>query len=305
MGRNRLSAMDHSSQPSTYQHQQVRVVKPNRTQHGNHNANAYDNFDRQPRSRQFTPTANSFHQQSETTTATVPAVKILAKSNHKPQGASSTVASAAVSNATAAQGNTIAQATKTPTIVANRQSVSGIVARPADAVSTNRPTVTNNVTTAHHPSSKPSISNSVSILEKQLARMHIVDHRERDILFNCIKMLDGEFNLQDTNVLERSLLSDVQPANQSSSAPSGQSFCIVGAVGLDGVGKSTLLNSIANRHVFKTHRKISDEPRNTTASSKTTSGHDNPLSHVTTGVDLHITSERLFLLDTQVQFCYS
>lgn len=239
MGRNRLIAMDHSSQPSTYQHQQVRVVKPNRTQHGNHNA--YDNFDRQLRSRQFTPTPNNFHQQAESTTATVPAVKILAKSNHKPQGPSSIVASAA-SNA---QGNSIAQVTKTPTIVANRQSVSGIVARPADAASTSRPTVTNNATIAHHPSSKPSISNSVSILEKQLARMQIVpsaDHRERDALFNCTKLLDGEFNLQDTNVLERSLLSDAQPANQSSSTPSGQSFCIVGAVGLDGVGKSTLLN---------------------------------------------------------------
>lgn len=311
MGRNRLFAMDHSSQPSTFQHQQVRVVKPNRTQHGNHNANAYDNFDRQPRSRQFTPTPNStFHQQSETTTATaVPAVKILAKSNNKPQGHSSTVASAAVSNATAAQGNTIAQAAKTPTIVANnRQSVAGIVPRPVDAVSTSRPTVIqNNATTAHHQSGKPSISNSVSILEKQLARMHIVpaDHRERDILNNCTKMLDGEFNFQDTNVLERSLLSDTLPANQSSSTPSGQSFCVVGAVGLDGVGKSGLLNLIANRNVFKTHRNVSDELRNTNASSKSTSGHDNPLSHVTSGVDLHITSERLFLLDTQVQFYHS
>ncbi|KAH9394387.1 smg-9, nonsense mediated mRNA decay factor [Tyrophagus putrescentiae] len=316
--------MDHSSQPtSTYHHhQQVRVVKPNRTQHGSHNANnAYDHFDRQTRSRQFTPTPNSFHHQADSTTApAVPAVKILAKSNNnRPQGPSASAVSAASSNAAAAaqENNKIAQtqnATKTPTtIVANRQSVAGIVPRPADAVTvTSRQTGNSGSTnstanTAHHrQNSKPSISNSVSILEKQLARMHIVpsaDYRERELLFNCTKLLDGEFNLQDTNVLERCLLSDGQSSNQSPTTPSGQSFCIVGAVGLDGVGKSTLLNTIANRNVFKTHCNVVEDRRNMTTSSTASkggnNGQDNPLSHVTNGVDLHITAERLFLLDTQ------
>lgn len=323
MGRHCLDVMDHSSQPtSTYHHhQQVRVVKPNRTQHGSHNANnAYDHFDRQTRSRQFTPTPNSFHHQADSTTApAVPAVKILAKSNNnRPQGPSASAVSAASSNAAAAaqENNKIAQtqnATKTPTtIVANRQSVAGIVPRPADAVTvTSRQTGNSGSTNStantahHHQNSKPSISNSVSILEKQLARMHIVpsaDYRERELLFNCTKLLDGEFNLQDTNVLERCLLSDGQLSNQSPT-PSGQSFCIVGAVGLDGVGKSTLLNTIANRNVFKTHCNVVEDRRNMTAPSTANkggnSGQDNPLSHVTNGVDLHITAERLFLLDTQ------
>src|SRR5699024_3145370 len=116
------------------------------------------------------------------------------------------------------------------------------VTRPSDGSTLNRSTA--NCTAP----SKPSISNSVSILEKQLARMNIVpsvDQRERELQYNCTKLLDGEFNLQDTNTLERCLLADnMLNTNQSMPAnSSGQSFCIVGAVGLDGVGKSTLLNT--------------------------------------------------------------
>jgi hypothetical protein len=54
---------------------------------------------------------------------------------------------------------------------------------------------------------------------------------------------------------------------------------------MQSVGKSSLLNRVAGKRVFPTH---GDNGLN-----------DNLLQHVTHGIDLHITKERLFLLDCQ------
>uniref|UniRef100_T1JQS2 GB1/RHD3-type G domain-containing protein n=1 Tax=Tetranychus urticae TaxID=32264 RepID=T1JQS2_TETUR len=63
-------------------------------------------------------------------------------------------------------------------------------------------------------------------------------------------------------------------------------FTVVSAVGMQSVGKSSLLNRIARANVFKTHK----DPNNL----------DNLLRHITRGVDLHVTQERFLLLDSQV-----
>lgn len=64
-------------------------------------------------------------------------------------------------------------------------------------------------------------------------------------------------------------------------------FISIAAVGTQGVGKSTLLNHIAEKDAFKTRRLCPA---------------DYGLKHVTRGIDLHITKERLFLMDSQVSF---
>lgn len=106
----------------------------------------------------------------------------------------------------------------------------------------------------------------------------------------CYKLIDNGFNFISEPSLENILLTDCSVPNTTAtssnavSSNSGQSFCVVGAVGLDGVGKSLLLNKIANKQIFKTHDTASE---------------DNLLSHITTGIDIFITAERLFLLDSQ------
>lgn len=307
MGLRPVEAMDHSSQPFHHQHRQpMRVVKPTiriqQHQHaGQHQNESFERHQGGPRTRPFAPVVVARDVDS---LAPMPAVKILAKSS-KPQVLNSTTqvnATTALAHHQQQQHPVIA---KPPTIMANRQSVAGIAVRPSD-VTSGRPSATG----ASVPQGKPSISNSVSILEKQLARMNIVpsaDHRERELAYNCTKLLDGEFNFQDTATLERCLLADQQTAVvPTSTASNGQSFCIVGAIGLDGVGKSSLLNSIANRSVFKTHRSFAEDRLKlapATTVPKSNAGQlENPLTHVTSGIDLHITSERLFLLDTQVPY---
>ncbi len=64
-------------------------------------------------------------------------------------------------------------------------------------------------------------------------------------------------------------------------------FSVISAVGLEGVGKSSVLNKIAGKEVFKVH----NNNRN---------NNSDPLKHMTRGIDLHITKERLLLLDSQV-----
>ena len=85
--------------------------------------------------------------------------------------------------------------------------------------------------------------------------------------------------------------------NGSSTAPTtggatgtggvASSFHVVGAIGKQCVGKSSLLNRLAGRQAFKIHSDDEEEIL---------------LKHVTKGVDLHVTAERLLLLDSQV--CY-
>ena len=88
-----------------------------------------------------------------------------------------------------------------------------------------------------------------------------------------IKFIDGE-----AWTLQEQLLSDLILPDTSSSE-----IRTVAAVGLQSSGKSSILNRIAGKDVFKRHNDISTL-----------------LQHLTSGIDLHITSERLFLLDTQV-----
>lgn len=114
-----------------------------------------------------------------------------------------------------------------------------------------------------------------------------------------LKLVEKDLVFGDMNQLESILLtSPAEPcaiASTSVSAPvttpSGESFCTVGIIGLEGVGKSSLLNRIAGAEVFPVH------------------GQRIPTSfgHLTNGVDFHITSERVFLLDTLVgiQFCFA
>jgi putative ribosome biogenesis GTPase RsgA len=64
-------------------------------------------------------------------------------------------------------------------------------------------------------------------------------------------------------------------------------FSVISAVGLEGVGKSSVLNKIAGKDVFKVHNNNCDN-------------NSDPLKHMTRGIDLHITKERLLLLDSQV-----
>ena len=63
-------------------------------------------------------------------------------------------------------------------------------------------------------------------------------------------------------------------------------FTVVSALGMQSVGKSSLLNKISRTNVFKSHQ----DPSNV----------DSLLKHITRGVDLHVTKERLLLLDCQV-----
>lgn len=102
-----------------------------------------------------------------------------------------------------------------------------------------------------------------------------------------IKFLDEELNFNDLTSIEKLLLdSSYSNSNLAPASSIGQTFCIVGAVGFEGVGKSSILNSIANHDVFKTRKSSSND--------RDMSGH------VTSGIDMHITPERVFLLDTQV-----
>ncbi|RWS06811.1 SMG9-like protein [Dinothrombium tinctorium] len=62
-------------------------------------------------------------------------------------------------------------------------------------------------------------------------------------------------------------------------------FKVISAVGTQSVGKSSVLNQIAGSNVFKVHTDNGES--------------DLLLKHCTHGIDLHITRERLFLLDSQ------
>ncbi|KAF7495813.1 Protein SMG9 [Sarcoptes scabiei] len=132
----------------------------------------------------------------------------------------------------------------------------------------------------------------------------------KSIDLNLIKILDFEFNfLHQNETLINSLLRADSPqtfnnSNVLSTVDSKlsmtnnnpaiihrsdhiQTFSIVSAVGLDGTGKSSLLNSIAQNEIFPTRSSLAEK------------NSENPLSHVTCGIDMHVTAERIFLLDTQ------
>ncbi|CAG2103582.1 unnamed protein product [Medioppia subpectinata] len=89
-----------------------------------------------------------------------------------------------------------------------------------------------------------------------------------------------------TLIDSESLMFLESPANDFllSDAMTASGFSVISTVGMDGVGKSSVLNLIAGRDVFRVHSNKYSE---------------RPLKHKTKGVKLHITKERLLLLDSQ------
>lgn len=124
------------------------------------------------------------------------------------------------------------------------------------------------------------LAKPVSLLGKHLQVVSTTKVEKSDRKRNYYKLIDGGFNFVFDFARENILLSD-----SNSPTSTSQSFCIVSAVGLDGVGKSSLLNRIANQSIFPAHCNNPCQ--------------ENPLTHITTGLDLHITNERMFLLDSQ------
>eukprot|EP00058_Branchiostoma_floridae_P027633 XP_002613124.1 hypothetical protein BRAFLDRAFT_73027 [Branchiostoma floridae] len=68
-------------------------------------------------------------------------------------------------------------------------------------------------------------------------------------------------------------------------------FLVVGVVGMEGVGKSTILSLLAGNHPEQSNRSFVFKPQ--TEETLETAGHQ------TVGVDLFVTSERIILIDTQ------
>lgn len=179
----------------------------------------------------------------------------------------------------------------------------------------------NQDTNNHNTSASKSAQKKTSVLPKPRPAVNILEKTIHSTLklpyvnniIDIIKLIDFEFNfIQETSIIDSMLMPDLETTNQmnTTSAPTqagitiqptvsssntnfgAQSFCIVAAIGMEGTGKSSLLNTIAQCNVFPTRLSMAKNNR------------ENPLSHVTKGIDLHITSERVFLLDTQVRkFC--
>ena len=68
-------------------------------------------------------------------------------------------------------------------------------------------------------------------------------------------------------------------------------FMVIGVIGMQGVGKSTVLSLIAGNH-------LSDLPKSYLFKPQTPEVKERA-SHMTTGIDLAVTGERIILLDTQ------
>ncbi|XP_027203157.2 uncharacterized protein LOC113797043 [Dermatophagoides pteronyssinus] len=246
-----------------YHHQQQQRIRNNQDNH---------------RSRNWYHKTNSEQTKDNETTA-IPAVKILAKSNK--------LTSSSSNDATSSQQHD---------------------------QDTDRNSTSNNVSVVVKP--RPSILDKNFVKQIQTLRINNnVVQSETTTAVNkpkYMKIIDFEFNFiqQQSSDTSSWLLPDLNPttlSTTSNNGPSsssskqgifggggganiggcGQSFSIVSAVGLDGVGKSSLLNSLAQFNVFETRKMMSEKNRET------------PLNHVTNGIDMHITCERLFLLDTQ------
>lgn len=69
-------------------------------------------------------------------------------------------------------------------------------------------------------------------------------------------------------------------------------FLSVGVLGLQGVGKSTLLSLLAGNNKPSDEKSLAFKPQSRDVRDV--------CSHQTMGVDLFVTSERMILLDTQV-----
>lgn len=237
------------------------------------------------RSRSWYQKTNSENQHSKENE--IPAVKILAKSNKLPVPSSSTSSSS---------NDTNSQHQDTDT-----NSTSTVNSKPRPSPSFLEKNIQPLLKV--HSSQNNVQSEATTAVNKQPKYVKIVDFE-----FNFTVQPDtSSWSIVDSWLLPDSNSSNHQTSNSTStnctaaSGPSssnikqgfsGQSFSIVAAVGLDGVGKSSLLNSLAQCDVFETRKIMSIKNR------------ENPLNHVTNGIDMHITCERVFLLDTQVMIIF-
>ena len=276
-----------NQKPSSYRKIKQRQNFSNSPYHHHHQQQQRIRIHQENRSRNWYQKTKSEQQQQNQQTKqneqSIPAVKILAKSN-KPSVTSSS------SNDTNNQNQDIdTNSNTTVNVVKPRPSVSFLEKniQPLLKIHQSRNNVQSETTTTTAASNKQP---------------------------KYIKIVDFEFNFTiqpDTlswSILDSWLLPDSNvstTSNNSTSTPSAsvpssssstnitqgfgsQSFSIVAAVGLDGVGKSSLLNSMAQCDVFETRKMMAMK------------NHENPLNHITNGIDMHITAERVFLLDTQV-----
>ncbi|XP_054154092.1 nonsense-mediated mRNA decay factor SMG9-like [Oppia nitens] len=131
-----------------------------------------------------------------------------------------------------------------------------------------------NTSTNNTPVNQSSLK-SVTVFNSHSSTDDTINKSLLTISPQVIPLIDSE-NLMFVDSLAADwLYSDTQSAS---------GFSVISAVGLDGVGKSSTLNLIAGKDVFRVHNfKYSEKP----------------LRHRTKGVKLHITKERLLLLDSQ------
>jgi hypothetical protein len=154
---------------------------------------------------------------------------------------------------------------------------------PAKANSCNKAPEAANSSSARDSTSKPTQPSNRLVLS--------ADYLTQDIdcspipVCNLINGDSWEFDAK--SVVKHLLPVDAGPPGAVAAAKSCPSFTVLGAVGKQSVGKSMLLNQIAGSAVFDTHTNC-DDPAKTL------------LQHVTNGVNLYATSDRLWLLDTQV-----
>ena len=103
-----------------------------------------------------------------------------------------------------------------------------------------------------------------------------VSSKSKDASNRNVKLLDASLHWNDEGIEQLQDQSD---------------FMVVGVIGMQGVGKSTILSIIAGNH-FK------DAPKSFLFRQQTPEVKERA-SHMTTGIDFAITNERIILLDTQ------
>jgi hypothetical protein len=165
-------------------------------------------------------------------------------------------------------------AASTPTPVQTIQIIPSLHSSQQQSVSTSN-TSNANASNVSHLSLAPKSAQSVGAFSTQSA----TDDAVNDMMAampSVMTLIDSE-----------NLMFLESPANDwlFSDTTSSSGFSVISAVGLEGVGKSSVLNLIAGKDVFRVH---------------TNKYSERPLRHKTKGIKLHVTKERLLLLDSQV-----
>lgn len=120
-----------------------------------------------------------------------------------------------------------------------------------------------------------------------------------ELKYSKLDVMLGFHQLKQASEAETFKLIDDKEWNLTSKVPHSEktffddghsAMSIISVIGLQGVGKSTLLNTIAGKEAFKTHKS-------TSISNESNEGKLN-VRHVTRGVDIHSTHHRI-LLDCQ------